>query len=67
MAAIVDFTHNAIAEVLSNHTTMSGVFESRIVDTKIMLLRQFENDVNLYLNLAEMEAILDFTPIQCPK
>ena len=41
MAAILDFTHNAISKVLSNHTTMSGIPENHMVDTKIMLLRPF--------------------------
>ena len=40
-AAILDFTHNAIAKVLSNYTTMSGIPENSMVDTKIMLLRPF--------------------------
>ena len=48
MAAILDFAHNAIYKVLSNHTTMSGIPENLMVGTKIMLLcRSVENDVNL--------------------
>ena len=39
MAAILDFFHNAIGKVLSNQTTMSGIPENPMVETKIMLLR----------------------------
>ena len=58
-AAILDLTHNAIAKVLSNHTTMSSIPENPMVDT--IYIHSVENHVNLKLNLAEMETILDFT------
>ena len=41
MAAILDFTPNAMSNVISDHTTRSGIPESPIVDTKIMMLRLF--------------------------
>ena len=48
MVAILDFTHNAIAKVLLNHTTMSGIPENPMVDTNIMIfVHYFENGVNL--------------------
>ena len=48
IAAVLDFTHNTIAKVLSNHTTLSGISENPMVDTKIMLLfHSVENDINL--------------------
>ena len=39
MAAILNFTQNALSEEISNHTTMSGIPENHMVDTKIMLFR----------------------------
>ena len=43
MAAILDFTHNAMSKILSDYTTMSGITENRIefVDIKIMNLQLF--------------------------
>ena len=41
MAAILDFTHNAMSKVISDHTTSSGIPENPIVDSKIMKLRLF--------------------------
>ena len=41
MAAILDFTHNAISKVLSNPSTMSAIPENPMVDTKSMLLWPF--------------------------
>ena len=34
MAAILDFTNNAMSEVIFDHTTISGIPENPIVDTK---------------------------------
>ena len=34
MAAILDFTHNSMSKVISDHTTRSGIPENPIVDTK---------------------------------
>ena len=39
MAAILDFIHNAMSKVLSYYITMSGITESRMLDTKIKNLR----------------------------
>ena len=41
MAAILDFTHNAMSKVISDHTTRSGIPVNPIEDTKIMKLRLF--------------------------
>ena len=41
MAAILDFTHNAMYNVIADHTTRSGIPENPIVDTKIMKLLLF--------------------------
>ena len=36
MVAILDFTHNAMANIIYGHTIMSGIFENHMVDTKVM-------------------------------
>ena len=36
MVAILDFTNNAIAKIISGHTIMSGILENHMVDTKVM-------------------------------
>ena len=41
MAAILDFTHNAMSNVISDHTTRSGIPENPVVDSRIMKLRLF--------------------------
>ena len=41
LAAIFDFTNNAMSKVTSDHTTRSGIPENLIVDTKIMKLLLF--------------------------
>ena len=38
MAAILDFTHNAMSNVIADHTTRSGIPENPIVDTNITKL-----------------------------
>ena len=38
MAAILDFTHNGMSKVISDHTTRSCLPENPKVDTKIMNL-----------------------------
>ena len=41
MAAILDFTHNAITNVRSGHTCMSDILENPMVHIKIMLVLLF--------------------------
>ena len=41
IAAIFDFTHNAMSNVLSGHTTISDIYENPMVDTKIMNMLMF--------------------------
>ena len=41
MAAILDFSPNAMSNVISDHTTRSGIPENSIVDTKIKKLLLF--------------------------
>ena len=36
MLAILDFTNNAMAKIISGHTIMSGIPENHMVDTKVM-------------------------------
>ena len=36
MAAVLDFTNNAMSKVIFDHITRSGIPENPIVDTKIM-------------------------------
>ena len=50
------------SNVRSSHTTMSGVPENPMVDTKITnLLYSEDNDINLLFDLEHIAAILDFT------
>ena len=48
MAAIMDFTHNAMSRELSLHTTMLGVPENHLINTKII------NHINLLFDLDQM-------------
>ena len=41
MAAIFDFTRNAIAKVRSGHDPMSGMLGNPMVHTKVMILLPF--------------------------
>ena len=56
-------THNAMSKIFSDNTTMSGLPENHIIDTKNTNLRLFyvENDINLLLDLEQMAAILDIS------
>ena len=36
MVAILDFTHNALTNIISGHTIMSGISDNHMVDTKVM-------------------------------
>ena len=36
MVVILDFTHNAMAKIISGHTIMSAIPENHMVDTKVM-------------------------------
>ena len=60
MAAILDFSHNAMTKVRSGQTRMSDILENPMVHTKIMIVLLFENDINSLFYLAQMAAILDF-------
>ena len=50
-----------MSKIFSDNTTMSGLPENHIIDTKNTNLRLFyvENDINLLLYLEQMAAILD--------
>ena len=41
MAAILDFTHNAMTNTRSDHTPMSDVLENSMVHTEIMIVLLF--------------------------
>ena len=61
MAAILDFTRNAITNVRSGHTPMSDILGNPMVHTRIMILLLFykKNDINLLFHHAQITAILD--------
>ena len=60
MAVILDFTHNAMSKLISDHTTRSGVPENPIVNTKIKKLFLFcRKCANLKFDLHQMAAILN--------
>ena len=49
MAAILDFTHNAMNKVRSGHTRMSDILENPMAHTKICLcFYSVQNDINNY-------------------
>ena len=62
MAAILDFTRNAITKVRCGHTPMSDMLGNPVVHTKVMILFPFykKNDTNLLFHLAQIAVILDF-------
>ena len=61
MAAILDFTHNAMTRVRSGHTRMSDILENPMVTLKLWLcFYSVKNDINSLFYLAQMAAILDF-------
>ena len=54
--AILDFTHNAMANITSGHTIMSGISENHMVDTKSWIsLCSSENDIILIFDLGQNE------------
>ena len=62
MAAILDFTRNAITTKLrSGYTPMSYMLWNLMVHTKIMILLLFkQNNTNLLFHVAQIAAIFDF-------
>ena len=66
MAAILDFIHNAMSKVLSYYTTMSGITEARMLDTKICVY-SIENSIILLFHLVQMGAVLDSVTFRCLK
>ena len=58
MAAILDFTHNAVTNIRSGHIPMSNMLENSLVHTKIMIVLLFY--LYCFTLLAQMAAILDF-------
>ena len=62
MAAIFNFTRNAITKVRSGHTPMSDMLGNPMIHTKVMILLPFykKSNINLLLHLAQIAAILDF-------
>ena len=60
MAAILDFTCNAITKVRSGYTPMSDIFETVWYTPKLWFCFYFiQNDTNLLFHLAQIAAILD--------
>ena len=62
MAAVLDFTRNAITKVRSGHTPISDMLGNPMVHTKAVILIPFykKNDINLPFHLAQIAVILDF-------
>ena len=64
------FSHNAISKIFYANTTMSGIPENPIIDTKKtrICLYYIKNDINLLFDLEQMATIFDFLPtMQCQK
>ena len=60
MAGILDFTHNAMFKVISDHTSRSCMPENPMVDTEIMKMLIFcKNCINLMVDNGQMAAILE--------
>ena len=62
MAAILDFSQNAMVKVLANHTTISGIPQNPTIDTKIMLSRLFCQKCKFLAKLCKNEGHLGFYP-----
>ena len=60
MAAILDFTQNAMPKIYFDSTNMSDMPENSIVDTKN---HESAPIMHLLLDLAQMTTILDFAAI----
>ena len=58
MAAILDFTRNAITKVSSGHTPVLDIYGTH--QSLILLLFYKKNDINLLFHLAQIVAILDY-------
>ena len=68
MPASLYFMHNTISNVLSGQTTMVGVPDNSMVNTKARIcFHSEENDINLLFDREQMVAILDFTHNAMPK
>ena len=61
--------HNVMSKIFTDNTTMYGIPENPMTDTKnTNLPLLFANDMNLLLDLKQMAAILDFLlTMQCLK
>ena len=60
VADILDFTHNAMIHVVAYHTTMSGIPENIMIDTKV-ISNMSKNDTDWLFNLGKVATILDVT------
>ena len=50
----MDFTHSAMANIISGHTIMSGISENHMINTKVMIsLYSSENDIILIFELGQ--------------
>ena len=57
-----------MSKIFSDNTTMYGIPENPMIDTKNIWVYYVENDMNLLLDLEQMAAILDFLlTMQCLK
>ena len=63
MAAVLNFTQNALSNIISGYTTLSGIQKNSKVDTKIMCSYSVEKNINFF-HLAQMAAILDFAVVR---
>ena len=60
MAAMLDFTNNAMSRVLSDPITLPGVPKNPKIENKIMNLPLFNCDyISLMLDLGQMAAIFE--------